>query len=182
MSENTVDILHPDDRPDPRLIYHYKPIKPLIIKSSFVAFCILIRIFMVSNTPHLVFTISIIAAITIHTLLRDCSIKIWLDWPDLIYSYRSIFRKIHKVIPSWEIDEISPEITSVWRGNRSERLVMKVGSEILVLIPYYSESDPDLKKLMHEVEKLPSTRKQAEYEIELDRRVFPDRADSTSMD
>jgi hypothetical protein len=171
MSEKTVDISHPVNRPDPRLIYHYKPTKPLIVKSSFMAFCILISIFILRSAPHLVFVISIVVAVTIYSLLRDCSIKIWLDWPDLIYSYRSIFRRIHKVIPSWEIDEISPEITSTWRGHRSERLVMKTGSEILVLIPYYSESDPALRKLMQEVSELPSTRNQAEHEIGLNGRV-----------
>ena len=148
MSERTVDISHPANRPDRRLIYHDKPIKPLIVKSSVMAFCILMSIFILRSASHLVFTMSIVVAITICSLLRDCSIKIWLDWPDLIYSYRSIFRRIHKVIPSWEIDEISPEITSTWRGLRYERLIMKTGSEILILIPYYSESDPALRKLM----------------------------------
>lgn len=171
-SKKREDILHRIDPPQPRLLYRYNPARSIIVKTIFLALCAAAGIFVLPRVREVALVLALFTAVLLFKLLKTCSIKVWLDWPNLIYRYRSLFRRIDKVIPSWEISGITPEITSMWRGIISERLVLEVGKKVFVIAPFYSPRDTEIARLMDEVYILPQTRKQAEYEIELERRVL----------
>lgn len=170
-SKKREDILHRIDPPAPRLIYRYRPTRAIIVTIIFLALCAAAGLFVLSRVPEVTLVLALFTVILLFKLLKTCSVKIWLDWPNLIYRYRSPFRRIDKVIPSWEISGIAPEITSMWRGTISERLVLEVGRKKFIVTPYYSPRNAGIVMLMDEIHILPQTRKQAEYEIELERRV-----------
>lgn len=171
MSKETADLLHRIDLPKPHLIYRYNPLKSIFVKCIFLVLCAAVEFIVLSYAPIVTLVVSILSIILLFHLLKTCSIKVWLDWPNLIYVYRSCFRVIDEVIPSWEISGISPEITSMWRGTVTERLFLEVGARKFLLTPYYSERDPEIARLMMEIRNLPSSRKQAESEIELERKA-----------
>ncbi len=181
MSKKSGDILHRVARPAPRLIYRYSLLKSILVKSIFLALCATVWIFVRPYSPVVTLVVSIIALILLYHLLKTCSVKVWLDWPNLIYKYHSCFRTINKTIPSWEISGIFPEITSIWRGTVTERLVLEVGGRKLVLTPYYSKRDLKTAMLMTEIHNLPSSREHAESEIVLERQAIK-RAEGGNQD
>ncbi|MEN8207823.1 MAG: hypothetical protein ABFR50_01080 [Candidatus Fermentibacteria bacterium] len=170
-NKNRDDLLHRINPPEPRLLYRYNPVRSVIVTCIFLALCAAAALFLLPRAPQVNYVLAIFAFVLLFKLLKDCSVKVWLDWPNLIYRYRSLFRRIDMVIPSWEISGISPEITSMWRGSISECLVLEAGEKKFVITPYYSQQNKETAMLMDEIHRLPQTRKQAEYEIELERRV-----------
>lgn len=171
-SKKREDILHRINPPEPRLLYRYSPARSVIVTIIFLTLCTAAGIFVLPRVREVALVLALFTVILLFKLLKTCSIKVWLDWPNLIYRYRSLFRRIDKVIPSWEISGITPEITSMWRGTISERLVLEVGKKVFIITPFYSPRDTEIVMLMDEIHILPPTREQAEYEIELERRVL----------
>ena len=172
MSERTEAPLHDaGDLTEPRLVYRYAPLKAVLGMSFFLLLAVAAGIVGLLYAPPVALVALVLAVVLLWFLLRECTVHIWVDWPDLVYRYRSLFRSIDRVIPSWEISGISPEITSMWRGHISERLVLEAGKDRLVVTPFYSKSDPAIPVLMEAVQGLPSSREQAEYELELARRA-----------
>jgi DNA-directed RNA polymerase subunit RPC12/RpoP len=170
-SKQRDDLLHRIDPPEPRLIYRYTPVRAITVMVIFLSVIAAACVFLLPAHSPVILVPAIFAVILLYKLLKSCAVKIWLDWPNIIYRYRSLFRRIHEVIPAWEISGTEREITSMWRGNISERLVLEVGDRKYVITPCYSDADTDIALLTEELSRLPSTRKQAEYEIELERRI-----------
>ncbi len=44
-----------------------------------------------------------------HPGRRECSLRIWIDWPYILFEYRSIFRHIREFIPPWEVSGMTPD-------------------------------------------------------------------------
>ena len=169
---NDGEVLHRIQRSEPVLVYSHNPGRSVSVMTILFTLCMAAGVF----TWHFVREATLIAAIfaiaLLYHLLKTCSVRVWLDWPNLIYSYRSLFRSVDETIPSWEITGLTPEITRIWRGSISERLVLEAGKRKFVLTPFYVSSDSAVDRLREVLNTLPSTRAQAEYEIELERRVL----------
>lgn len=167
------ELLRPERPGERRLVYRYSPRRTLIITGIFMMLTVSAGLFFLLND---IFNLSFIMGIFTLTMLisirKQCSVRIWVQWPYLIYEYRSLFRHVRETIAPWDISGLTPNIVSMWRGNISERLVMEVGDRDLVVTPHYSESDPAIIRLRQEIYALPDSRKQAEYEIELERRTL----------
>jgi DNA-directed RNA polymerase subunit RPC12/RpoP len=165
------DLLHRLNPTEPRLAYHHSPLRSLVVTGIFLAI-IAVAGFFVPQVLPLRILLALLALSMLFSLRRVCSVRIWIEWPNLVYEYRSMFRHVREIIPSWEVSGMVPHITSMWRGNISERLVLEVGERELVVTPYFSEGDPDIIRLGEEMRSLPDSRTQAEYEIELERRAL----------
>jgi len=170
-NKDNESLLHMDDTEKPRLVYRYSPVRSVVVMMIFLTICVVTGLVILPRVKEVAIVLAIFSAILLFKMLKTCSVRILLDWPNLIYMYRSLFRNIDETIPSWEVSGISPEITSMWRGIISERLVLEAGNRKLVITPFYSSSDLRISRLMEIVHSLPATRKQALYEIELQRRV-----------
>jgi hypothetical protein len=136
-------------------------VRALVINCIFLALSVIAGLYFLHRTPQMSILFAVFTVYMLYQLLKTCSIRISLDWPELHYSYRSLFRHVDIRIPSWEITGVSPEITSMWRGNISEKLVMQRGEDEFLLTPYYSGSDMGTASLMALISELPSTRQEA---------------------
>jgi DNA-directed RNA polymerase subunit RPC12/RpoP/uncharacterized protein YbaR (Trm112 family) len=116
--------------------------------------------------------LGLVAAALLYQMTKECSVSIRLDRPNIIYSCRSLFRSIHETIPSWEIEGLTPEIVSMWRGNITERLVLGTARGKFTVAPVYSAGDTSVLRLEEVLRTLPSTREEAEYEKEMERRAL----------
>jgi predicted RNA-binding Zn-ribbon protein involved in translation (DUF1610 family) len=76
---------------------------------------------------------------------HTASVTIRVDGEKVIYDYRSLLRHRHLEIDPDDIEQITPDVISMWRGNVTEKLVMRVAGEELEVVPIYSESDPDVQ-------------------------------------
>jgi uncharacterized protein YbaR (Trm112 family) len=161
-----------DGSPGSGPVYAYHPGRPLLIMGVFAAAAAAAACLLYRSTPAASLMLGLVTAALLYQMTKECSVSIWLDRPNLVYSYRSLFRSIHETIPSWEIEGLTPEIVSMWRGNITERLVLETAGGKLTVAPVYSRSDTSVLRLEEVLRTLPSTREEAEYEAELERRAL----------
>lgn len=166
------DLIRPEKPGKVRLVYSYSPRRSFIISGVFLAVVMAAGLFLFSNIPALRFMMGVFALGILVSLRRECSVRIWTDWPYVLYEHHSIFRHIREYIPPWEITGLTNEIVSMWRGNISERLILQVGDRKLVVSPYYSPNDEKEMLLREAIGSLPDSRRQAEYELELEHRAL----------
>ncbi|MBN2608482.1 MAG: hypothetical protein JXA64_05150 [Candidatus Fermentibacteraceae bacterium] len=166
------NLLRPEQPGERRLVYHYSPRRSLLISGLFLAAILVAGLFIVPDKAPVRFVLGIFALALLLSIRKECSVRIWEDWPYVVYEYHSLLRHFREYIAPWEISGLSPDITSMWRGNISERLIMEVGDRELVITPFYSERDAGIIMLREELGRLPDSRQQAEYELELERRVL----------
>lgn len=164
------NLLQPERPRERRLIYSHSPRRGLIISGAVLAVLAFAGLLLFRNIPILRFMMGLFALGLLISLRRECSVKIWVDWPYIVYEYHSVFRHFREMIEPWDISGLSPDIVSMWRGNISERLIMKVGERELVVSPYYSGYEPGENLIIETLRGLPASRQQAELEIELEHR------------
>ena len=98
--------------------------------------------------------------LAVHLVRHTASVTIRVDGETLIYDYRSLLRHRHREIDPDDIEQITPDVISMWRGNITERLVMKVAGKELEVVPIYSESDPDVEGIYDAVNVVGERRRQ----------------------
>ncbi len=83
--------------------------------------------------------------LAVHLVRHTASVTVRVDGETVVYDYRSLLRWIHREIDPEDIERITPDVISMWRGSITEKLVMELADEELELVPIYSESDPDVQ-------------------------------------
>ena len=94
----------------------------------------------------------VFSGLSISILRHTASVELRLDGEKLVYDYRSFLRHRHRILDPDDVEDISRDIISMWRGSITERLVMKAAGEELELVPIYSDSDPDVRGIYDAVE------------------------------
>jgi DNA-directed RNA polymerase subunit RPC12/RpoP len=126
-----------------KLLYRHKPKRALIVDGIFtLIFSTLVFYFLTKGPWQLSLVFGFALLNVLKGLVTASVIEIWDGQPDFIYRRTSILGRKTTLIPCVEIEGVETRITSMWRGNISEKLVLCAGGREYLLSPYYSESDP----------------------------------------
>ncbi|OPL17734.1 MAG: hypothetical protein AVO35_08705 [Candidatus Aegiribacteria sp. MLS_C] len=165
------DLIRPERLRQERLLYHHSPRRSLLISGVIIAVMVAAGLFLFRDVPMLRFIMGLFSLGLLINLRRECSVRIWVNWPYIVYEYHSIFRHFREYIEPWRISGLNPDIVSMWRGNISERLVMEVGDRELVVSPFYSGYDPGENLIVETLRSLPGSRQQAEEKLAEEHRI-----------
>lgn len=123
--------------------YRYAPTRAIFVDVSFLL-TIGTGLYFIIEAG--IWPLGIVAGILILKILRDLSmesvIELSSDGRDLIYTRRYLLGTKLVAIPLSEVVEAENRITSMWRGNISEKLVLIAGGKEYLLHPHYSDGDP----------------------------------------
>ncbi len=153
----------------PRLIWKYSPVRTVTVALVFIGITATAGYFLYRSSPFITLIPILFFLYLMYQLLKSARITVYMVWPNLRYEYRSIFRKKTRSFPSWDVKEIYPDVTSMWKGIITERLVMEAGGEKLILTPFYNEGSEELGKFYEELHALPSSLKEAREEVRLEK-------------
>ncbi|MBD3278819.1 MAG: hypothetical protein GF388_11015 [Candidatus Aegiribacteria sp.] len=141
-----------DDVKDQRLLYRYRPDRAVKVDLVFIALMMAACIYIIMGPPHpllmvIPFFVSLIALRDL--LFRNAVISFKVVDSKIQYRYSAPLKRITRTFSREDIQDIRPETTSLYRGRRTERLVMELKSGmVLVVCPYYSVEDPEIGDLI----------------------------------
>ena len=131
------------NRRDRELFYRYIPKRALIVDSIFLVVLTTAGILLLKvGVWPLSIVMGIVVLNTLKDMVRESVIELWSEPPNVIYVRKSILGKKSVEIPSWEIAGATTHITSMWKGNISEKLVLETDDREYLLQPNYSRNDP----------------------------------------
>lgn len=123
--------------------YRYIPRRALIVDSLFIA---VLTAAGVLFQRHGIWPMAVVMGIvilnTLINLVQESVIELRSEFPDLIYTRRSLFRKNTVRIPFREVKGATTHITSMWKGNISEKMVLETSGREFLLHPHFSAGDP----------------------------------------
>lgn len=128
-----------------RVFYRYSPKRAVIVDTVFIV------VLSTAGTVLLhygIWPLSIVLGIvvlkTLKDLLSEAVIELEDRMPHVVYRRMSVFGTREKLIPAGEIKGASSRITSMWRGNVSEKLVMETENGEYTLHPNSAGADASM--------------------------------------
>lgn len=140
-----------EDRP----FYRYIPKRALIVDGIFLAVLAAAGMLLLAKGAWpLAAVLGFMVLKTLGEAARESVIELRSQSPNLIYARKYLWKRKTEKIPFQELEGVSSEITSMWRGNISEKLVLEASGKKYLLHPHYSAGSPATAGIHHQISRL----------------------------
>jgi len=102
--------------------------------------------------------LGLFSLISLISLMKCSWVTVEIQGYNLIYTYRSFFKKQHKVFPASQIKKVEPKVITMWNQQKMEKLFLILSCEELVLSPFYFGEDENVVRLRKELSQVPVPR------------------------
>ncbi|MGC9367229.1 MAG: hypothetical protein ACP5FK_09370 [bacterium] len=153
------------------MIFQYKPVRPLIVTSVFIAVAVFLGYLMRNDNILFKLAMGIVFIIAlINLVFRIAYVRIEIKDNKMHYHYLSLIRNINKTLTRDDIDQIYLDQVAYHRGVTSNQLVLVTKQKKkLIIHPFYSPT-VDIELLEQKIYQMP-TAQEIEEETEEDERT-----------
>ncbi len=130
-----------------KTIWNYNPWGKVVGISLLSVLLVLVAWFYYSLAREVTLVLGLIAIANLISLTKYCRVKIEIEGSNLLYSYKSMFKKDKRLILPDKVKAIQPKEVTTWNQQRMKKLFLVLENEMLVLTPFYTGDDDDVTNL-----------------------------------